>query len=75
MHKKLTITVDESIYSGLYETIGEGKISQFIERLVEPYVLPTHLDRAYREMASDKEREKEANDWIEGAMGDIDAQR
>jgi len=71
MHKKLTITVDEKVYRGLYRTIGEGKISQFIERLVEPYVLPKSLEMAYREMAKDEERERAANGWIEGVIGDV----
>ena len=35
MHKKLTITIDEKVYEGLYATIGEGKISQFIENLLK----------------------------------------
>ena len=70
MHKKLTITIDEKVYIGLYKVVGEGKISQFIEHLVEPYVLLENLEMAYQEMATDKEREKEALDWSEGVMGD-----
>jgi hypothetical protein len=70
MHKKLTITIDEKIYIGLYRTVGEGKISQFIENLVRPHVLPQNLKIAYQEMAMDEEREKEAADWIEGVIGD-----
>lgn len=77
MHKKkLTITIDEKVYKGLYEIIGEGKISQFIEHLVEPYVLTRNLEMAYEEMARNEEREKEADEWIEGVIGDInDAER
>ncbi len=29
------------------------------------------LEQEYREMAKDKEREKEAYEWIEGCIGDI----
>lgn len=72
MHKKLTISIDEKVYEGLYATVGEGKISQFIENLVKPHVLHQDLELAYREMALDKEREREANDWSEGIIGDID---
>jgi predicted CopG family antitoxin len=72
MHKKLTITIDEKVYEGLYATIGEGKISQFIENLVKPHVLHQNLELAYREMALDEEREREANDWSEGVIGDYD---
>ena len=70
MHKKLTISIDEKVYEGLYATIGEGKISQFIENLVKPHVLHQDLELAYREMALDEEREHEATDWSEGIIGD-----
>lgn len=76
MHKKLTITIDEKVYIGLYRTIGEGKISQFIENLVKPHVLPQNLEMAYQQMARDEEREREATDWSEGIIGDVsDAER
>jgi predicted CopG family antitoxin len=76
MHKKLTITIDEKVYEGLYSTIGEGKISQFIENLVKPHVLHQDLELAYREMALDEEREHEATAWSEGVVGDSnDAER
>ncbi|MEM1244260.1 MAG: addiction module antitoxin [Pseudomonadota bacterium] len=71
MHKKLTITVDEEIYEGLYATIGSGKISQFIENLIKPYVLRRSLIEAYESMARDETREREANEWNEGLIGDI----
>ena len=76
MHKKLTITIDEKIYKGLYATIGERKISKFIENLVKPHVLHQDLELAYREMALDEEREHEAITWSEGVIGDLnDAER
>jgi predicted CopG family antitoxin len=76
MHKKLTISIDEKVYEGLYATIGEGKISQFIESLVKPHVLHQDLALAYQEMASDEEREHEAAAWSEGVIGDLnDAER
>ena len=76
MHKKLTITIDEKVYKGLYATIGEGKISQFIENLVKPHVLHQDLELAYLDMALDEAREHEAMAWSEGIIGDInDAKR
>ncbi|OGT46294.1 MAG: addiction module antitoxin [Gammaproteobacteria bacterium RIFCSPHIGHO2_12_FULL_41_20] len=76
MHKKLTITIDEKVYEGLYATIGEGKISQFIESLVKPHVLHQDLELAYKEMAADEKREQQATAWSEGLLGDIhDAKR
>ena len=71
MHKKLTITIDEEVYRGLYATIGERKISQFIENLIKPHVLHQDLTAAYQEMVADEEREKEALAWSEGVIGDI----
>ena len=71
MHKKLTITIDEKVYSGLYRTVGQGKISQFIENLVKSHVLPQNLEMAYREIAMDEEREIQATEWSEGLVGDV----
>lgn len=31
MQKKLTITVDEEVYTGLHKIIGSRKISKFVE--------------------------------------------
>ena len=45
MHKKLTITLDENVYHELHSVIGRGKISQFIENLVKPYVLNKELEQ------------------------------
>lgn len=70
MIKKLTITVDESVYKGLHRRIGRRKISRFIEELVRPHVVSASLDRAYAEMAADENREKEALEWAEGTLGD-----
>ncbi len=71
MHKKLTITIDEKVYEGLYATIGEGKISQFIENLIKPHVLHQDLEQAYCEMAADSERENAAMEWSEGVIKDV----
>ena len=70
MQKKLTITVDERVYEGLYRVVGSGKISQFIEQLVRPHVVDEELDAAYEEMSNDEEREEEAFAWSESLIGD-----
>ena len=70
MQKKFTITVDEAVYSGLYQVIGPRKISRFIEYLVRPHVLPSEFDSAYRQMARDETREQEALEWAEAVLGD-----
>ncbi len=71
MQKKLTITVDERVYEGLHTVIGPRRISQFIESLVRPYVIPRDLELAYEQMAQDEAREAEALDWAEGTVGDV----
>jgi len=71
MKKKLTITVDEKIYSGLHRVIGRRKISQFIESLVGPHVLQKDLESGYREMAADEAREAEAIEWAEATVTDV----
>ncbi len=72
MQKKLTITIDEQVYDGLYTIVGRRRISKFIEELVRPYVVFPDLERAYADMAADEAREQEALEWIEATVGDID---
>jgi len=71
MQKKLTITVDEKVYAGLYKTIGPRKISKFVEELVRPHVVRPNLELAYAQMAKDKKREEEALDWAETTFKDM----
>lgn len=70
MQKKLTITIDEEVYDGLYSTIGPRRISQFIETLVRPFVTQPDLDAAYAQMAQDEAREAEARAWAEATFAD-----
>jgi predicted CopG family antitoxin len=63
MHKRMTITLDEDVYDGLYRTVGKRQMSQFIEDLLRPHVLDTALDDGYRAMAADAVREAEAQEW------------
>ena len=71
MHRKMTITVDEKVYEGLYRTVGKRRISQFIEDLVRPYVLDSSLDEGYKAMAADKAREAEAQEWCNTLAADV----
>lgn len=71
MQKKLTITIEESVYRGLYEHVGAGRISRFIEDLVRPHVLERELDDAYAAMARDPEREADALEWSEALLTDL----
>jgi predicted CopG family antitoxin len=71
MHKRMTITLDEAVYEGLYRTIGKRHMSQFIEDLVRPHVMDTSLDEGYRAMASDQARESEAQEWCNALAQDM----
>jgi predicted CopG family antitoxin len=71
MQKKMTITIDEEVYEGLYRVVGPRRISRFIEDLVRPHVLYPDLEAAYAEMARDEEREQAALEWAEATVGDV----
>ncbi|NML19067.1 addiction module antitoxin [Azohydromonas sp. G-1-1-14] len=71
MHRRMTITLDEAVYEGLYRTVGKRRMSQFIEDLLRPHVLDTTLDDGYRAMAADQAREAEAQEWCNGLAGDM----
>lgn len=70
MHKKMTITLDESVYDGLVRVIGRRKISQFLEDLARPHVLKDDLSEGYAAMAADTSREGEALKWSNALIGD-----
>ena len=71
MHKRMTITLDEAVYDGLYRTIGKRHMSQFIEELLRPHVMGSALDEGYRAMAADQVRETEALAWCNALSGDM----
>jgi len=71
MHRKMTITLDEEVYEGLYRRIGRRHMSQFIEDLVRPHVVDTALDDGYKAMARDKAREADASEWTAALAGDM----
>lgn len=71
MQKKLTITVDEEVYAGLYKIVGPRKISKFVEELVRPHVVRPNLELAYKQMAKDKQWEEKALEWAEATFKDI----
>ena len=70
MNRKLTITVSEVVYEGLHRTIGRRRISQFIEKLARPHVVPLDIEASYRDMAADQSREQDALEWSEALIAD-----
>ena len=75
MQKKLTITVDEDVYTGLHAIVGRRRISRFLNDLARPHVTRLDLAAGYRTMAADEERERDAEDWAEGLIGDVADER
>lgn len=71
MRKKLTISIDERVYEGLYRKVGPRKIGQYIETLVRPHVVAEELAAGYAEMAADEQREAEAAEWSEALLQDV----
>lgn len=69
--KKLTITVEDEIYEGLYRRIGPRRISRFLESLARPHVVDNALKAAYREMAADEIWESQAEEWSENLLSDV----
>lgn len=75
MSKKLTITVEDEVYAGLHNVIGRRRISRFLNDLARPHVIRRDLAEAYRAMAADKEREREAAEWVDSLSSDIAHER
>ena len=71
MQRKLTITVDEEVYAGLHAVVGRRRISRFLNDLARPHVTRGYLEEGYRAMAADEDREREAEEWVEGLAGDV----
>jgi predicted CopG family antitoxin len=71
MHKKMTITLDEAVYEGLWRTIGKRRMSQFIEDLLRPHVMGASLEDGYKAMAEDQDREAEATEWTNALSKDM----
>ena len=71
MSKKLTITIDEEVYEGLYRHVGARRIGRFLESLARPHVIDRELEAAYADMAADEVREAEAKEWVESLAADV----
>lgn len=76
MQRKLTISISEDVYDGLYAKVGPRKIGKFLEGLARPHVVArpdpdeATLAAEYAEIAADEEREREALEWVEAQAGD-----
>ena len=70
VRKKMTITLDVTVYEGLVSVVGRRKISAFIESLVRPHIAGDDLAAGYMAMAQDTQRELRALDWSEALIAD-----
>jgi hypothetical protein len=70
MTRKLTISIDDRVYDGLYAIVGRGNIAKFLEDLARPLVVTESLAAAYAEMTADHARDTEAEEWCESLAGD-----
>jgi hypothetical protein len=61
MAKKLTISMAEDVYEGLYRKVGPRRIGKFLENLARPHVVEDELEAGYRAMAMDEERDRKAS--------------
>lgn len=74
MQKQITLNIDENLYNSLYQQFDNKKISEFIENLLKNMLIlnkpNTEYIDDYQAMASDKERELLANEWVNGLVLD-----
>lgn len=70
MMKKLTISVSEEVYEGLYAKIGSGRISRFIDNLARPHVVDQDIEDGYKSMSYDEDREQQVDEWTLGLINE-----
>ncbi len=71
--KKLTILVEADVYRALQRRVGRGNIGRFLSDVARPHLISntTTLREGYAQMAADRVREREAQQWSEGLLHDI----
>lgn len=69
--RKLTISIADNVYDGLHARFGRGKIGRFLEDLARPYVVEDDLGASYAEMTGDRDREKDAAEWVDEMTHDM----
>jgi len=72
--KKITLMLDAEVYESIKDKVGARKIGAYLSDLARPHVVEDDLEAGYKAMAADEEREKEAQEWIEGTHEPIDAE-
>lgn len=71
MARTVTISLSDEAFRDLQARVGGQDLSTFVEDLIRPHLVGDEaLDAAYREMAADEEREREAREWTEADLGE-----
>ncbi len=69
MQRKITLSIDETIYRKLHFLIPKRKMSKFIEESVKERIkrlkLEDPIEKGFKMMGKDRVREKEALEWSE----------
>ncbi|MDR2080060.1 MAG: hypothetical protein LBP74_10100 [Treponema sp.] len=69
MVRQMTISVEEDVYNVLAPLLAQKKLDEYISNLVRSRKDPLTLEKAYKEMAADTERENEAQEWCNAYFG------
>lgn len=62
--KKVTLSLDRTVYEGIRARVGERKVGEYLSELARPHVSPEAQAASYRALAQDSDREAEAADWL-----------
>jgi len=69
MQRKITLSIDETIYRKLHFLIPKRKMSKFVEESVKERIkrskLEDHIEKGFKMMGKNQVREKEALEWSE----------
>jgi len=69
MQRKITLSIDETIYRKLHFLIPKRKMSKFVEESVKERIkrfeLEGPIEKGFKMMGKDQVREKEALEWSE----------
>ncbi len=74
MQRKITLSIEEKIYRKLRFLIPKRKMSKFVEEAlkekIERLKLEEPIEKGFKMMGKDKEREKEALEWSEAGISE-----
>lgn len=67
--RKLTITVEDAVYRGLYKVVGRRNISRFINDLARPSVVRDRVESTATAKAKRRAAETELAGYVERVAG------